>query len=61
MRTIRHLVRELALESTRRTFARLEEGEDGLLDRLAGRVEERDLDPYTAADELLAASRIAAP
>ena len=56
----RHLVRELALESTRRTFARLEEGEDGLLDRLAGRVEARDVDPYTAADELLAASRIAA-
>ena len=56
----RHLVRELALESTRRTFARLEEGEDGLLEALAQRVEQRDLDPYRAADELLAASRLAA-
>jgi len=56
----RHLVRELALESTRRTFARLEEGEDGLLEQLSQRVERRELDPYTAADELLAASRLAA-
>jgi LAO/AO transport system kinase len=57
----RHLVRELALESTRRTFARLEEGEDGLLEALSERVERRELDPYTAADELLAASRLAVP
>lgn len=56
----RHLVRELALESTRRTFARLEEGEDRLLEQLSERVEDRELDPYTAADELLAASRLAA-
>ena len=56
----RHLVRELALESTRRTFARLEAGEDGLLDSLAEQVEARTLDPYRAADELLAASRAAA-
>lgn len=55
----RHLVRELALEETRRSFARLEAGEDALLDHLAERVEARDLDPYTAADELLAATRAA--
>jgi len=55
----RHLVRELALESTRRTFAQLEAGEDGLLDALATRVVARELDPYRAADELLAASRAA--
>jgi len=57
---VRHLVRELALEATRRTFARLDEGEDDLLDALAARVEARVLDPYAAADELLAASRAAA-
>ncbi|MEX2551229.1 MAG: methylmalonyl Co-A mutase-associated GTPase MeaB [Nitriliruptoraceae bacterium] len=55
----RHLVRELALESTRRTFAQLEAGEDGLLDDLAGRVVARELDPYHAADDLLAATRAA--
>ncbi len=57
---VRHLIRELALEATRRTFARLAEGEDDLLDALTARVEGRELDPYTAADELLAASRSAA-
>ena len=57
---VRHLIRELALEATRRTFARLAEGEDDLLDTLTARVEGRELDPYTAADELLAASRAAA-
>ncbi len=55
----RHLVRELALESTRRTFAQLEAGEDGLLDALATRVVARELDPYRAADDLLAATRAA--
>ncbi len=54
---VRHLIRELALEATRRTFARLAEGEDDLLDTLASRVEARALDPYAAADALLAASR----
>jgi len=53
----RHLVRELALEETRRRFAQLERGEDALLDHLAERVEGRELDPYSAADELLAATR----
>jgi len=57
---VRHLVRELALEATRRTFARLADGEDDLLDALTARVEAREVDPYTAADELLAASRAAA-
>ncbi len=56
---VRHLVRELALESTRRTFSRLAAGEDDLLDTLASRVERRELDPYAAADELLVASRAA--
>jgi len=55
----RHLVRELALEATRRTFAQLEAGEDGLLDALATRVVARELDPYRAADDLLAATRAA--
>jgi LAO/AO transport system kinase len=55
----RHLVRELALEETRRSFERLEAGEDALVDQLAERVEARRLDPYAAADELLAATHAA--
>ncbi|MFP4310401.1 MAG: methylmalonyl Co-A mutase-associated GTPase MeaB [Nitriliruptoraceae bacterium] len=55
----RHLVRELALEETRRSFARLEAGEDALVDQLAARVERREVDPYAAADELLAATHAA--
>lgn len=55
----RHLVRELALEETRRSFERLEAGEEALVDQLAERVEAREIDPYAAADELLAATHAA--
>ena len=53
-------VREIALEQVRMRFARLDEhagrGErDPLLEALAQKVASRDLDPYTAADELLEA------
>jgi LAO/AO transport system kinase len=50
-----HTIREIALEQVRRRFARLEHGDDPLLDALAAKVAARDLDPYTAADELLEA------
>ncbi len=49
-----HGVREIALGRVRDRFARIG-GEDPLLDDLAARVEARELDPYTAADQLLAA------
>ena len=49
-----HGVREIALARVRDRFARIG-GDDPLLDDLATRVEARELDPYTAADELLAA------
>ncbi|MBS3941434.1 MAG: methylmalonyl Co-A mutase-associated GTPase MeaB [Actinobacteria bacterium] len=48
-----HLIREIALEQVRLRFARLDHGDDPVLDKLAHQVAARDLDPYTAADELL--------
>jgi LAO/AO transport system kinase len=48
-----HTIREIALEQIRRRFARLDDGEDPLLDALADKVVARTVDPYTAADELL--------
>ncbi len=50
-----HTIREIALEQVRRRFASLERDDDPVLDALAAKVAARDLDPYTAADELLAA------
>ncbi len=49
-----HGVREIALGRVRERFVGLG-GDDPLLDDLAGRVERREMDPYTAADLLLAA------
>ena len=46
---------EIALASVRARFDRLDREGDVLLDRLAAQVAARDTDPYTAADELLAA------
>lgn len=48
-----HVIREIALEQIRIRFARLDDGHDPLLEALAAKVAARDLDPYTAADELL--------
>ncbi|MEX2504708.1 MAG: methylmalonyl Co-A mutase-associated GTPase MeaB [Egicoccus sp.] len=48
-----HLIREIALEQVRLRFARLDQGDDPVLDKLAQQVAVRDLDPYAAADELL--------
>jgi LAO/AO transport system kinase len=48
-----HLVREVALEGIRRRFAGLGDEHDPLLTSLADRVVAREIDPYTAADELL--------
>jgi len=48
-----HLIREIALEQIRLRFARLDHGDDPVLDKLAQQVAVRDLDPYAAADELL--------
>jgi LAO/AO transport system kinase len=52
-------IREIALEHVRRRFARFASprsgGPDPLLAGLAARVATRELDPYAAADELLAA------
>jgi LAO/AO transport system kinase len=48
-----HLVREVALEGIRRRFAGLGDEHDPLLTSLAERVVAREIDPYTAADELL--------
>jgi LAO/AO transport system kinase len=48
-----HVIREIALEQIRLRFARLDDGHDPLLDALAAKVAARDLDPYSAADELL--------
>ncbi|MEX1165177.1 MAG: methylmalonyl Co-A mutase-associated GTPase MeaB [Nitriliruptor sp.] len=59
-----HTIREIALEQVRSRFVRLDEhhsskqrgqGGDPLLDALATRVAEREIDPYAAADELLEA------
>jgi LAO/AO transport system kinase len=50
-----HTIREIALEQIRLRFARLDDGDDPLLDALAGKVVSRTLDPYAAADELLEA------
>ncbi|MBW3562683.1 MAG: methylmalonyl Co-A mutase-associated GTPase MeaB [Actinobacteria bacterium] len=52
----RHMVREIAMTEVRQRFHGLPtDGGDGLLDRLAEEVAERDLDPYSAADQLLGA------
>lgn len=52
----RHMVREIAMTEVRERFHGLPtDGGDGLLDRLAEEVAERDLDPYSAADQLLGA------
>jgi LAO/AO transport system kinase len=48
-----HTIREIALEQIRHRFARLDDGDDPLLDALASKVVARDIDPYAAADELL--------
>jgi LAO/AO transport system kinase len=48
-----HTIREIALEQIRVRFARLDDGDDPLLDALADKVVGRTVDPYTAADELL--------
>jgi LAO/AO transport system kinase len=48
-----HTIREIALEQVRHRFARLDDGDDPLLDALTTKVVARDLDPYAAADELL--------
>ena len=50
-----HAVREIALERVREQFEQLGRDDDPLLDDLADQVVARDLDPYTAADQLLAA------
>ncbi len=50
-----HAVREIALERVRERFHLLGSDDDPLLDELADRVSQRELDPYAAADELLAA------
>lgn len=59
-----HTIREIALEQVRTRFARLDDHGrsrqrggpgDPLLDALAAKVAGRDLDPYTAADQLLEA------
>ncbi|GGI04207.1 methylmalonyl Co-A mutase-associated GTPase MeaB [Egicoccus halophilus] len=50
-----HLVREIALEQVRLRFARLDGGDDPLLEELADRVATRQRDPYAAADDLLEA------
>jgi LAO/AO transport system kinase len=56
-----HAVREIALAQIRERFEDLDVAVEGdgrrLLPALADRVAARDLDPYTAADELLAALR----
>lgn len=56
-----HAVREIALAQVRDRFEDLDAAADGdgtgLLASLAGRVADRDVDPYAAADELLAALR----
>ena len=49
-----HTVREIALEQVRRQFKGVGDDGEGLLDTLAARVAQRDLDPYAAADELVA-------
>jgi LAO/AO transport system kinase len=50
-----HAIREIALEQIRRRFSRIDAGGDPLLESLADEVAARDLDPYTAADQLLEA------
>jgi LAO/AO transport system kinase len=48
-----HTIREIALEQIRLRFARLDDGDDPLLDALASKVVVREIDPYVASDELL--------
>ena len=56
-----HAIREIALEQVRERFELLGRDDDPLLDDLADRVVARDLDPYTAADDLLAAMEDQSP
>lgn len=53
----RHAVHEIAVSKVRQRFGRLVTDRNGelLLDSLAEQVSRRDLDPYTAADQLLEA------
>jgi LAO/AO transport system kinase len=48
-----HAIREIALEQIRSRFSRIEDEGDPLLESLAHEVAGRDLDPYSAADQLL--------
>ena len=48
-----HTIREIALAAVRRRVTDLSDGGDGMLEDLAGQVAARDLDPYSAADQLL--------
>ncbi len=48
-------IREIALEQIRTRFSRIEGEGDPLLESLSEKVAARDLDPYTAADQLLEA------
>ena len=50
---VMHAVREIAMEAVRRRVASLDADDDALLEDLAERVADRELDPYTAADRLL--------
>jgi LAO/AO transport system kinase len=50
-----HAIREIALEQVRLRFSRLDGDNDALLTSLAGQVAARELDPYAASDQLLAA------
>jgi len=50
-----HTIREIALEHIRVRFARLDHGDDPMLEALAAKVAARDVDPYSAADDLLEA------
>jgi LAO/AO transport system kinase len=45
-------IREIALQRVRRRFATAQEG--AIVEQLSARVADREIDPYTAADELLA-------
>lgn len=49
----RHIVREIALTRLRERLGLVDGTQDGLLEELADKVANRDLDPYTAADQLV--------
>lgn len=48
-----HTIREIALAAVRRRVTDLAAGDDRVLGELSGQVAARELDPYTAADQLL--------